>query len=128
VSFDRPITPRFRDGTLDCTEIQPQGAHESLQRINVGGLRARQPVMEGRDLPVSQDGGEPRRHGIGRAHRQDIHDAPPLQIHEDGTVVMLPLLSGPIINADDAQDVRREWCRGRPLQTAQNGVITDPHA
>jgi hypothetical protein len=48
--------------------------------------------------------------------------------YEDRAVVMLPLLPGPVIDADDAQDVRREWRCGRPFQTAQNGVITDPHA
>lgn len=62
------------------------------------------------------------------AHRQNIHDQPSRQVHEDGAVVMLPFLPGPIIDPDDTQDVRREWRHGRPLQTAQNGVITDPDA
>ncbi len=80
---------------------------------DLGGLRRAAANRLGiRAVPIAADdhdvgmGGQPRRHRIGRAHREDVHDPPPLQIHEDRPVVVLALLPRPVIDADDVEDVR----------------------
>ena len=56
---------------------------------------------------------EPGGHGIGGAHREDIDDAAPLQVHEDRAEMLLALLPGPVIDAHDTQASRRRRVAGR---------------
>ena len=49
------------------------------------------------------------RHRIGRAYREHIDHASTLQIHEDRSIVMLPLLPAPVVNAHDKKRLRHEW-------------------
>ena len=89
------------------------------------GVRAVAIAADDRDAGMR---GEPGRDGVGRAHREDIHDATPLQVDEDRAEVMLALLPGPVINAHDLQRLRRKRRRCRVLQQPQNRVIADRHA
>ena len=48
--------------------------------------------------------GEPGGHRIGRAHAEDINDTASLQVDENRPVMVVPLLPGPVIDADDLED------------------------
>ena len=90
------------------TEFLLHGAaqveHEMEAIRNLGGLRRATAYGLGiRAVPIAADdhdvgmGGQPRRHRIGRAHREDVHDLPTLQIHEDR-----PVMEGQLISARES--------------------------
>jgi len=54
------------------------------------------PVAISADDPNAGMNREPGGHGIAGAHREHIHDAPSLQVHEDRAEMLLALLPGPV--------------------------------
>ena len=102
---------------------------------HLGGLR-RAPADRVRIRPVAiaaddhnpRMRGEPGRHGIRRAHREDIHHAASLQIHENGAEMLLALLPGPVIDTHDAERLIDVGWRGPAFDEAHDGVGTHRHA
>jgi hypothetical protein len=55
VALNRPVAPPLADGPFHGAEIVAEFPHESLQGVNVGGVRPHHPSMQRRHLAVSQD-------------------------------------------------------------------------
>ena len=53
-----PLLHGSRTAPSTRTEIAPECPHEPLQRVDVGGVRPRQPAVQGRHLAHAQNGAE----------------------------------------------------------------------
>jgi hypothetical protein len=71
---------------------------------------------------------EPSRDRIGGAHGEEIHHTATLQVDQDRAEMLLPLLPGPIIDAQHTERRIGRGGRGAAFDEAHDGVGTDGHA
>jgi hypothetical protein len=101
-------TVRHAEEWAQSTELLLHGAaqveHEMEAIGDLGGLWSAAAYRLGiRAVPIAADdhdvgmGDQPRRHRIGRAHREDVHDLSTLQIHQDR-----PVMEGQLISARES--------------------------
>jgi hypothetical protein len=68
VPFDRAIAPALGDGAFDGAQVLSQLPDEALQGVDLRGGRSRHPLVQGRDLPDTQDRAEAQHQA---AHRRE---------------------------------------------------------